>query len=77
LLKRAGFNNENSFRAHGIRGTFSTWAHENGFNPLAVERQLSHVEKNTVKRAYNHAEFLRERQKLMQTWADYLGTIDK
>ncbi|MDB5789957.1 tyrosine-type recombinase/integrase [Caballeronia mineralivorans] len=75
VFKRAGFNKDQSFRAHGARGTFSTWAHENGFNPLAIERQLSHVEKNVVKRAYNQAEFLSERQKLMQVWADYLDSI--
>jgi hypothetical protein len=28
-----------------------------------------------VKRAYNQAEFLSERQKLMQVWADYLDSI--
>lgn len=77
VFMRAGFNKDKLFRAHGTRGTFSTWAHENGFNPLAVERQLSHVESNMVKRAYNHAEFLPERQALMQTWADYLDTVSQ
>ena len=40
-LVRAGFNQERLFRAHGARGTFSTWAHEQGFAPLAIERQLA------------------------------------
>lgn len=71
-LIRAGFNHERLFRAHGARGTFSTWAHEQGFSPLAIERQLAHVEMNRVKRAYNKAEFLLERQKMMQAWGDYL-----
>jgi integrase len=74
-LIRAGFNDERLFRAHGARGTFSTWAHEQGFTPLAVERQLAHVEKNRVSRAYNKAEFLRERQKMMQDWGDYLQSM--
>ena len=74
-LVRAGFNNERLFRAHGARGTFSTWAHERGFVPLAIERQLAHVERDRVSRAYNKAEFLSERQKMMQDWGDYLESL--
>lgn len=74
-LIRAGFNNERLFRAHGARGTFSTWAHEQGFAPLAVERQLAHVEKNRASRAYNKAELLPERRKMMQDWGDYLQSV--
>ncbi|MEX3786510.1 tyrosine-type recombinase/integrase [Paraburkholderia sp. BR14374] len=75
VLIRAGFNHERLFRAHGARGTFSTWAYEQGFTPLAVERQLAHVETNRVSRAYNKAEFLPERQRMMQDWGDYLQDI--
>ncbi|MBB5398133.1 tyrosine-type recombinase/integrase [Paraburkholderia youngii] len=75
VLIRAGFNHERLFRAHGARGTFSTWAYEQGFTPLAVERQLAHVEKNRVSRAYNKAEFLPERQRMMQDWGDYLQIL--
>jgi integrase len=74
-LVRAGFNHERLFRAHGARGTFSTWAHEQGFAPLAIERQLAHVERNRVSRAYNKAEFLPERQKMMQAWGNYLENL--
>lgn len=76
-LVRAGFNQERLFRAHGARGTFSTWAHEQGFAPLAIERQLAHVERNRVIRAYNKAEFLPERQKMMQDWGNYLETLSE
>ncbi|WP_244196250.1 tyrosine-type recombinase/integrase [Paraburkholderia susongensis] len=74
-LIRTGFNGERLFRAHGARGTFSTWAHEQGFTPLAIERQLAHVEKNRVSRAYNKAELLPERQKMMQDWGDALQSM--
>ncbi|MGF6289816.1 tyrosine-type recombinase/integrase [Paraburkholderia youngii] len=74
-LVRSGFNHERLFRAHGARGTFSTWAHEQGFTPLAIERQLAHVERNRVSRAYNKAEFLSERQKMMQDWGDYVQRL--
>jgi len=57
---------------HGMRGTFSTWAHETGFNSDAIERQLGHVERNAVKNAYNTAEHLPERKRLMSAWTDFL-----
>ncbi|CAD6526159.1 tyrosine-type recombinase/integrase [Paraburkholderia sabiae] len=76
LIIRAGFGEgENWFRAHGFRGTFATWADENNFTVKAVDRALAHVEKNQVRRAYSKAQLLPERQKMMQTWADFLQTI--
>jgi integrase len=75
VLVRAGFNQERLFRAHGVRGTFSTWAHEEGFAPMAIERQLAHVERNRVSRAYNKAEFLPKRQRMMQDWGNYLQSM--
>lgn len=55
---------------HSLRGTFSTWANERGFNPDAIERQLAHVERNKIRGSYNAAEYLPERRALMQAWAD-------
>jgi len=57
---------------HGFRATASTILNENGFNRDVIERQLSHLERNQVRGAYNHAEYLPERTKMMQWWADYL-----
>ena len=57
---------------HGIRATASTILNENGFNADVIERQLAHVERNKVRAAYNHADYLPERRKMMQWWADYL-----
>ena len=37
-----------------------------------IERQLAHCERNKVRAAYNHAQYLPERRKMMQWWADYL-----
>lgn len=44
----------------------------NGARPEVIERQPAHKEKNMVRRAYNHAEYLDGRQRLMQWWSDYL-----
>ncbi len=57
---------------HGFRATGSTILNEMGFNPDAIERQLAHAEKNKIRAAYNRAEYLPERQKMMQVWADLI-----
>jgi integrase len=62
---------------HGMRRTFSTWANEQGFHPDAIERQLAHVEGNTVRAAYNAAEHLPERKRLMAAWADFLEETER
>ncbi len=58
---------------HGFRANASSIMNEKGFNPDAIERQLSHVERNKVRAAYmHHAQFLDERREMMQWWADWL-----
>ena len=44
---------------------------------LVVERQLAHTERNSVRAAYNHAQYLPERRAMMQWWADYLDETAK
>ena len=61
--------------AHGFRGMASTRLNEMGWPPDVIERQLAHVEQNSVRAAYNHAEYLQERRKMMQAWADYLDGL--
>jgi hypothetical protein len=48
---------------------------ELGWNRDAIERQLAHGERNSVRAAYNFAEFLPERRIMMQAWADYLDGL--
>ena len=62
---------------HSFRGMASTLLNENGFPPDVIERQLAHVEGNAVRAAYNHAEYLPERRRMMQWWADYLDELTK
>ncbi len=58
---------------HGFRANASSILNEQGFNPDAIERQLSHIERNGVRAAYiHHARFLDDRTEIMQWWADYL-----
>lgn len=71
-LRRMGYAKE-EMSGHGFRAMASTVLHESGWQSDVIERQLAHAERNTVKAAYNYAEFLPERKKrMMQAWADYL-----
>ena len=57
--------------AHGMRSLITDVLNENGFNPDAIERQLDHAEKNQVRRAYLRSNFMDERTKMMQWFADW------
>ena len=73
-LRSMGYSNE-EMTAHGFRGMASTRLNELGWRADVIERQLAHCEKNSVRAAYNHAEYLDERRKMMQFWADYLEKL--
>lgn len=73
-LRSMGFTRD-IITAHGFRAMFSTVANEHGFNRDVIERQLSHVERNHIRGAYNHAEYMEERVRLMEWWADYLDAL--
>ena len=75
-LRRMGYTKD-ELTGHGFRSMASTLLHEKGWKSDIIERQLAHQERNKVKAAYNHAEHLPERRKLMQDWADYLDTLMK
>lgn len=62
---------------HGFRATASTVLNENGFHKDAIERQLAHAERNKVRAAYHRSEYLDERRRMMQWWADYLDGVVK
>lgn len=73
-LRRLGYE-KNEMTGHGFRSMASTVLNEQGWNFDAIERQLAHSERNTVRAAYNYAEYLPERRKMMQHWADYLESL--
>jgi integrase len=73
-LRRLGYD-RSKITAHGFRGMASTLLHECGWPSDVIERQLSHAERNAVKAAYNHAEHLPARRRMMQAWADHLDSL--
>lgn len=72
-LARMGYKGR--MTGHGFRSVASTLLNEQGFRSDLIERQLAHSEKNSVRAAYNRAEYLPERKKMMQEWADYLDRL--
>lgn len=62
---------------HGFRSMASTLLNELGYNRDWIERQLAHSERDSVRAAYNYAEYLPERRKMMQEWSDYLIELKK
>lgn len=73
-LRRLGYDKD-TMTAHGFRSIASTILHEQGWPSDIIERQLAHAERNKIKAAYNRAEHLPERRKMMQAWADYLDAL--
>ena len=82
-LYRLGYHSRQT--VHGFRGLASTWANEQliefGDPPVWIRRyhedwvelQLAHSEKNEVRGAYNAAEYLTPRRRMMQDWANFLN----
>lgn len=61
---------------HGFRATARTLLDEELHQPVAwIERQLAHAVKDVNGDAYNRTQFLPDRVKMMQTWADYLDEL--
>lgn len=66
----------NDITGHGFRSMASTLLNEQGcWTADAIERQLAHGEDNHIRAAYNYAEYLPERRRMMQAWADYLDEL--
>lgn len=70
-IRSMGFT-QDEMTMHGFRGMASTLLNEMGYNRDWIERQLAHGERDHVRAAYNYAEHLPERRRMMQEWADYL-----
>ena len=73
-LRLMGFDKD-TMTGHGFRAMASTRLNEMGWAPDVIERQLAHAERNKVRAAYNRAQHLTERRKMMAAWADYLDAL--
>ncbi len=73
-LRRLGYAKD-EMTAHGFRTIASTLLNEQGWHPDLIELQLAHKERNKVRAAYNRAQRLEERRKMMRAWADYVDEL--
>lgn len=74
-LRRLGFTKEEA-TAHGFRSSASSMLNESGlWNADAIERQLAHVDADSVRRAYARGDFWEERVRMMAWWADRCGEV--
>ncbi|EPB9494645.1 TPA: tyrosine-type recombinase/integrase [Pseudomonas aeruginosa] len=74
-LKRMGYDEQ--LTGHGIRATISTALNEIGYPKIWVDAQLSHSDPDKVSSAYNHAEYVEQRRRMMQDWADRLDLFEQ
>jgi integrase len=73
-LRYMGFDKD-TMTGHGFRAMASTRLNEMGWPPDVIERQLAHAERNKVRAAYNRAQYLDERTRMMHAWAEYLDGL--
>ncbi|MDO8699229.1 MAG: site-specific integrase, partial [Rhodoferax sp.] len=75
-LRRMGFN-QDEMSAHGFRATARTLMIERmpGISADVIEAQLAHGKSGPLGMAYDRAEFLEQRRKMMTEWADYLDKL--
>lgn len=73
LIRRIGYAGR--VTGHGFRHTMSTILHEQGFNSAWIELQLAHVDKNSIRGTYNHAQYLDGRREMLQWYADMIDRL--
>lgn len=74
-LRRMGFTGK-EMTSHGFRGTASTLLNESGkWHPDAIERALSHRDKDKIRAAYHRGAYWDERVAMAQWWSDYLDLL--
>ncbi|RRO08848.1 integrase domain-containing protein [Pectobacterium aquaticum] len=74
VFKRIGYTGK--VTCHGFRHTMSTILHEQGYNTAWIETQLAHVDKNSIRGTYNHAQYLDGRREMLQWYADYMEALE-
>ncbi len=67
VIKLLGYHGR--LTGHGFRHTMSTILHEHGFESTWIEMQLAHVDKNSIRGTYNHAQYFEGRKKMLEWYA--------
>ncbi len=73
-LGRLGYKGQ--MTGHGFRAlAMSTIKEDLGYRHEVIDRQLAHAHRNKIDAAYDRAQFLPERKKMMQEWANYITRV--
>jgi len=76
-LRRLGFTSD-EMTAHGFRAMASTLLNEFGkWSSDAIERSLSHKDKDTIRAAYHRGQHWQERVEMAEWWSQYLEALKK
>ncbi len=75
VFKRIGYTGK--VTGHGFRHTMSTILHEQGYDTAWIELQLAHVDKNSIRGTYNHAQYLEGRRTMLQWYGDYMDGLEQ
>jgi integrase len=73
-IRRLGVDKD-TFTTHSFRSIASTRLNELNYRADVIEIQLAHAEGNKIRGAYNHAQYLPERKRMMQDWSNYLDKL--
>lgn len=71
VIKRLGYGGR--VTGHGFRHTFSTILHEKGYDSAWIEIQLAHVDKNSIRGIYNHAQYIDKRREMLEFYSSYIS----
>lgn len=74
VFKRIGYDGK--VTGHGFRHIMSTILHEQGYNIAWIETQLAHVDRNSIRGTYNHAQYIDGRREMLQWYADYMEALE-
>ena len=73
-IRRMGYGKD-QMTAHGFRTMASTLLNETGHRQDVIEAQLAHTSADKIRAIYNRAQYMDERRKLMQDWANMLDAL--
>ena len=74
-LRRMGFPRD-EMTGHGFRAMARTLLAERlNVDEAVIEAQLAHSVRDALGRAYNRTEFIEQRRRMIQVWADYLDKL--
>ncbi|SVR98042.1 putative site specific integrase [Klebsiella pneumoniae] len=70
VIKRIGYSGK--VTGHGFRHMMSTILHENNYDSKWIELQLAHVDKNSIRGTYNHAQYISQRRTMLDFYSSFI-----